>query len=362
MKYNFKFLIFSIILLFASCKNNHTNSNLLKTNKILVNDYSTKIDSLIQTTKPRKFNGVISITKNGKVIYSKAFGYSDFENKTRISLQDNFRIQSNSKQITGVLVSKEVEKGNINLHIPIKNYLPELSASWADTVTVHQLLNMSAGIEALDKPLLFEPGTSFHYSNPAYGLLGRILKKVTKKEYSQLANDLFKEIGMDNTYCYQLNNGNKYLINGYQWIEDKFQKVNFHTLGFTNETWNDFVPTGGIISNVADLHIWDSKLHKGELLKSESYKNMTTSNVPDLFAALSDKQIYYGYGVDICDKPVKYIGHGGTGFGFVSIKFYVPEKDLDVIVLENLYNSNIPINYHFEKEIRKIVINSSLVK
>ncbi len=362
MKNTFKFLIFTLILLITSCKRNQSNTEHLKTNKTLVNDYSTKIDSLIQTTKPRKFNGVISITKNGKVVYSKASGYSDFENKIPISLQDNFRIQSNSKQITGVLISKEVEKGNISLKMPIKNYLPELSVSWADTVTVHQLLNMSAGIEALDKPLLFKPGTSFHYSNPAYGLLGRILKKVTKKEYSQLANNLFKDIGMQNTYCYQLNNENKELVNGYQWSGNKFEKVNFDTLGFTNDTWNDFIPTGGVISNITDLHIWDSKFHKGQLLQQTSYENITTSDVPDMFAALSDEQIYYGYGVNICDKPIKYVGHGGTGFGFVSIKFYIPEKDLDVIVLENLYNSNIPINYHFEKEIRKIILNSSLVK
>lgn len=47
----------------------------------LNDDYSTKIDSLIQTTNPRGFNGVILITQNGKIKYSKAVGYSDFEKK-----------------------------------------------------------------------------------------------------------------------------------------------------------------------------------------------------------------------------------------------------------------------------------------
>src|SRR6218665_2704201 len=71
-------------------------------------DYSSKIDSLIQVTNPRGFNGVILITKEGKTKYSKASGYSDIEKKTPLTLKDNFRIQSNSKQITAVLVLKEV--------------------------------------------------------------------------------------------------------------------------------------------------------------------------------------------------------------------------------------------------------------
>lgn len=104
-------------------------------------DYSARIDSLIQTASPRSFNGVILITQNGKTKYSKAFGYSDFENKLPLTMKDNFRIQSNSKQVTAVLILKEVEKGKINLHSPVKKYLPEIQQTWADTVTVNQLLN-----------------------------------------------------------------------------------------------------------------------------------------------------------------------------------------------------------------------------
>ncbi|MFA6278209.1 MAG: hypothetical protein WC622_15775, partial [Pedobacter sp.] len=60
-------------------------------------------------------------------------------------------------------------------------------------------------------------------------------------------------------------------------------------------------------------------------------------------------------------EPVKYIGHAGRGIGFVSLKFYVPAKNLDVIILENIYHRDTPIVYHFEKNIRQIVMNSNLV-
>ena len=362
MKYIFKLSFIIVASFIISCKNNNQNKTNLANENNQINDYSAKIDSIIQTTSPRLFNGVISITQNGKNIYSKTYGYSNFEEKKQISLKDNFRIQSNSKQITGVIVLREVEKGNIDLNSPISKYLPKFQATWADSVTVHQLVNMSAGIASLDEPLLFEPGTDFYYSNPAYGLLGRIIKKATGKEYIKVANDLFKVLGMKNTYCYEFGQENKGLINGYHWSGNVYEYVEFSELGFTKDTWKDFIPTGGIISNVTDLHIWDTKLHKGELLKPASYKIMTYSDVPDLFAPLSDEKMFYGYGIDIADKPFRYLGHGGSGYGFASIKFYVPHKDLNVIVLENLFHNDIPVRYHFEKEIRKIVLNSNLVK
>ena len=361
MEQTFKISFLLIAFIFLGCGENKNEANTNNGNQT-VDDYSAKIDSLIQTTSPRKFNGVISITQNGKRVFSKTYGYSNFEKKTPVSLNDNFRIQSNSKQITGVIVLKEVEKGNIELDRPISTYLPEFKATWVDSVTVHQLVNMSAGIESLDKPLLFKPGTDFHYSNPAYGLLGRIIKNVTGKEYTEVANSLFKELGMKNTFCYHFDKENQELINGYQGTGSEYEFVKFSEIGFTKDTWNDFIPTGGIISNIRDLHIWDKKLHNGELLEPASYEIMTNSEIPDVFPALSDEEMSYGYGIDIADQPFRYLGHGGSGFGFVNIKFYVPENGLNVIVLENVYHDDIPIRYHFEKEIRKIVLNSNLTE
>ncbi|MGE8378040.1 MAG: serine hydrolase domain-containing protein [Sphingobacterium sp.] len=328
-----------------------------------IDDYSSKIDSLIQTANPRTFNGVILITENGKTKYAKAFGYSNMERKVPISLEDNFRIQSNSKQITAVLILKEVEKGNISLDKPIGTYLTDLKQQWADTVTVHQLLNMSAGIVSLDKPLAFKPGTGFYYSNPAYGLLGRLIESTTGRKYVDVANSLFKELKMKNTYCYEIGKTIPGLINGYVRSKDSISLVDFKTLNFTNEFWSNFIPTGGIISNVTDLNLWDTKLHNGKILKTTSYVAMVNSTNIDPDFTFSEKKSKYGYGVNINEEePIKYIGHGGRGLGFVSLKIYVPAKKLNLIILENTYDRNTDIVYFFEKNIRRIVMNSSLVK
>lgn len=67
-------------------------------------NWQNKIDSIIQIETPVHFNGVILINKNGKTTYSKAFGFSDIENKTPMKMNDQFEIMSNTKQITSVLV------------------------------------------------------------------------------------------------------------------------------------------------------------------------------------------------------------------------------------------------------------------
>ena len=93
MKYILKILFLFITFLIISC-NNKKKNNLEKEH---IDDYSARIDSIIETKSPRFFNGVILITKQGETKYLNESGYSDFENKVAISAKDRFRIMSNSK-------------------------------------------------------------------------------------------------------------------------------------------------------------------------------------------------------------------------------------------------------------------------
>lgn len=147
-------------------------------------NYTKKIDSLIEIKSPRKFNGVVLITKNDKVKYFKAYGVANSNTKVPLKLDDQFEIMSNTKQVTAVLLLKEVEKGNVDLQAPIKKYLPSLTRPWADSVTVHQLLNHTHGIIDIEKPLAFKPGTDFKYGNLSYILLGKIIENTSHKKYA----------------------------------------------------------------------------------------------------------------------------------------------------------------------------------
>ena len=346
MRQNFGRLALLFLVFFISCNSYGQQKD----------DYSAKIDSLIQTINPRSFNGVILITQKGKTKYTKAFGYSNFEKKTPLTTNDNFIIMSNSKQVTAVLILKEVEKGKIDLRSPIRKYLPDLKQTWADTVTVHQLLNFSAGITDIGKPLIFKPGTDFKYGNTTYIMLGKIVEKVTGRKYIDVANDLFKELKMKNTFCFEQDKPQK-RVQGYRNTNNIFALVDEP---FEN---NDIVSAAGIISNMKDLNIWDTKLHNGKVVKPSTYQQMISYDITAQHNAFGKEKIGYGYGVRISDKTaIKYIGHTGGGSGFVSFKVYFPASDVDVVVLENQSNEDIELFYEFEIKIMEIIMNSTLMK
>ncbi|HEX8574684.1 MAG TPA: serine hydrolase domain-containing protein [Flavobacterium sp.] len=346
MKQTFRLLTLFSMTFFISCNSFGQGKD----------NYSTKIDSLIQTTNPRSFNGVILITQKGNTKYSKAFGYSNFEKKASLTTKDNFIIMSNSKQITAVLILKELEKGKIDLQSPVRKYLPELKQSWADTVTVHQLLNFSAGITDIEKPLIFKPGTDFKYGDINYIILGKIIEKVTGRKYSDIANNLFKELKLHNTFCFEQGKTQN-RVQGYRNTDNTFKLVENPIES------NEMVPAAGIISNVKDLNIWDTKLHKGKILRPETYQLMINYVITAQHNAFGKEKIGYGYGIRISDKtPVKYVGHTGGGSGFVSFKVYFPNTDVDVVILENQSNKKLDLFYEFEIKIKEIIMNSNLMK
>lgn len=313
------------------------------------NELSSKIDSLIQLENPRQFSGVILITQNEKPIYSKAHGYANFENKIPLKISDRFKINSNTKLFTSVLVLKEFEKGKIDLHEKIGKYLPELTQSWKDSITVHQLLNHTHGIDELDKPLLFKPGTDFKYGNISNVLLGEILKKVTGKTYVELAENLFKKLKLKNTFCISVEKENQ-LVSGYKLNNNQLEIV-------TDPKHQNQIPAAGIISTAHDLALWNYKLNHGKVLKKESYELLTQATAMSQHNVFGKEKLGYGYNIRIAEENgVKYIGHTGLGDGFASLNVYFPESDLALIVLENVMGENSDNWYFYETEVKNLII------
>ncbi|MDQ0780881.1 serine hydrolase [Chryseobacterium sp. W4I1] len=321
------------------------------------NDYARRIDSLIQSpTSPRHFNGVVLITQNGKMKYSKAYGFQDSRTKVPLKMNDQFEIMSNTKQITSVLVLKQFEQGKLDLQAPIKKYLPSLTQPWADSVTVHQLLNHTHGIIDIEKPLLFKPGTEFKYGNLSNILLGKIIEKTSGISYIRQATDLFKELHLKNTFCYSKDN-RRNLVSGHMNKDNNFTPVENSFI--TDEN----MPADGVISTAEDMALWNSLLHKGKILSSKSYKFMTTSSALSQHDVFGKKESGYGYNIRIVKyNNIPYLGHTGLGDGFASLNAYVPGSDVSIIVLENQMGEDSNLYYYQEALIKDIVLQSSLMK
>src|SRR5689334_19114079 len=91
------------------------------------------IDSILNSPALTPFNGTVLIRRGSKVLYSRAMGWSSFRTLDKMKLNDRFVIGSLSKQITATLVLREYDKGNLQLHIPIRRWLDTLPQHWADS-------------------------------------------------------------------------------------------------------------------------------------------------------------------------------------------------------------------------------------
>lgn len=351
MKHFFKLTFFATAFLFCSCKADAQQKDF----------YSTKIDSLVKKTNPRTFNGVVFIQQNGKIKYEKAYGYFDFNKKTPLKISDRFSTMSIAKQITATLILQEVEKGTIDLHKPIRQYLPDFKCSWADTVTVHHLLNHTSGLYSDDlKPnLKLKTGTDFSYSNIGYYVAGMVLEKQSGKNFNQLVTALFKKCKMNNS-SYPTEISSKLLTKGHTIKKDGSFRLN-EKLAFDP----DYYFGSHLLVTAPDLAKWNECLHNGKLLKPATYRLMTNYSVTNAHQVFSKSPIGYGYGLRINDKAdISEIGH--TGFhpseGFTAVNLYYPKSKTSVIVMENQANENFDIAYYFEQEIRKLVKESGLLK
>ncbi|WP_228451654.1 serine hydrolase domain-containing protein [Chryseobacterium sp. SN22] len=239
------------------------------TSSLAQDQYIFEIDSLIHIKNPRNFNGVILITKKGKVQYSRAYGIRDIYDPVSLQMDDRFEIMSNTKQITAVLLLQEAEKGKVDLQAPISRYLDDLTEPWADSVTVHQLLNHTHGITDLNKPLAFKPGSDFKYGNLSNILLGKIIEKVSGQSYKSAAENLFRKLGMNDTFCY-LKEEQRKRVTGHRADRNIFSTVEESFI--TDEN----LPADGIVTTAKGLSIWNDALHEGKILTPEMYRFMTT--------------------------------------------------------------------------------------
>jgi D-alanyl-D-alanine carboxypeptidase len=326
-------------------------SILFLVSSISYGQFAKKIDSLITAPTSKPFNGVILIAQGPKIVYAKTQGHA--QDKIPLKLNDQFVIGSISKQIAAVMVLHEFDKGHLQLHVPIRQYLPELKAKWADSVTIHQLLTHTHGITKLDVPLAFEAGTQYAYSQIGYQLLSDIIERTSGKSFSTLSSELFKKCKMTQTFHPAIKHY-KNLVKGNEDGKQISEK----------ESLENYVAAGSFISTASDLLLWNNALHNGHLLKASSYQLMMTKQKN----AVRQHPIFgitaYGYGITVSNKDnILQVGQTGFAPGFISMDFYFPAKKVSVILLDNMAwdTDNLMKTFYYHLEILKILKASNLL-
>ena len=165
----------------------------------------------------------IAVVKDGHIAYLQAYGLARISPPIEATPQMQYAIGSISKQFTAAAVLLLAQQGKLKLEDPVAKYLPELTR--ADEVTLRMLLSHTSGYQdywpedyvmtsmmapttaqhILDvwakKPLDFDPGTKWQYSNTNYVIAGRIVEQVSGMALMDLLEQrIFLPLGMSNVY------------------------------------------------------------------------------------------------------------------------------------------------------------------
>jgi CubicO group peptidase (beta-lactamase class C family) len=305
-----------------------------------------RMDQIVQSyVTGDKFMGSVLVARDGQVIFSKGYGSANLEWDVPNAPNTKFRLGSITKQFTAASILLLEERGKLNVNDPVKKYLQSSPPAW-DKITIAHLLSHTSGIpnftsfpeygklepfpttaEELvgrfrDKPLDFQPGEKWSYSNSGYVLLTHLIEKISGESYTKFVQEnIFTTLGMkDSGY-----DSNSAVIpnraSGYVYLKDKNR---YENAGFVHMT----IPqgAGALYSTTENLLKWEQGLFGGKLLKPASLEKMTTVVKND-----------YAFGLQVqTTGGRKMIEHGGGIEGFNTELEYYPQDKLTVVVLGNV--------------------------
>jgi CubicO group peptidase (beta-lactamase class C family) len=308
---------------------------------------SRELDTLVKAyTEQKKFSGSVLVARDGNILLSKGYGVANIEHDVPNTPQTVFRIGSMTKAFTAIAIMQLVERGKIKIEDTLNKYLPDYPHG--ERITLHHLLSNTSGItdyllldgfretmriptttSALierfrDKPLEFEPGADFGYSNSNWVLLGFILEQMTGKSYEEVIQEqIFTPAGMNHS--------------GYEWTAPVIkQRASGYT--DTNRQWVNAEPidsstmhaAGGLHSTVEDLYRLDQALYDGTLMRPETFKRMTER-------VIGTEDYGYGYGWELYAKHGhRAMAHSGGLDGFLSNFVRFVDDKVTIIFLNNL--------------------------
>ncbi|WP_274425255.1 serine hydrolase domain-containing protein [Chelativorans sp. YIM 93263] len=173
----------------------------------------------------RIVGAVVLVARDGEIIHSRAAGYSDRETRTPMREDAIFRLASITKPIVTAAAMRLVEKGRLDLHASVRQWLPDFRPALPDgrrpEITIHHLLTHTSGLgysflepsdgpyhklnisDGLDQPglslqenlsrlgaapLAFEPGAGWRYSL-GLDVLGGILEKLEGRSLAEIVRE-----------------------------------------------------------------------------------------------------------------------------------------------------------------------------
>ena|SRR5208283_428322 len=298
----------------------------------------------------QKFMGVVLIAVNGTPVFEKSYGWADLEWDVPQTPLAIFRLGALTKTFTAAAILQLAQKGNLQIEDPIGKHVQDLPKAWQH-ITLHQLLTHSSGIAnytsqpgfwsqvvikpntpqelvgvVKEKPLEFEPGKRWGYSNTNYALLGMVIEQVSGMKYADyMKQNILGPLDLKNT-CYDL---------GRTVLKHRARGYATSPGGIVNASYIDMsVPysASGMHSTVSDLLRWDQALYSDKLLSKTWRDRMFTGHVT---TTVNDSSYGYGWFVGKQNGRTLYT-HEGNFPGFATMMSRYPDTRTCIVLLSNL--------------------------
>ena len=299
----------------------------------------------------------IAVVKDGNLAYAKAYGLADIESHRPATTSMIYSIGSISKQFTAASILLLAEEGKLSLDDPVGRWLPELTRG--NEVTIRQVLSMTSGYQDYwpqdyvmpsmmkpaspeeilkgwaQKPLDFEPGTKWQYSNTNYVAAGVIVQRLSEMSVLDfLHRRIFDPLGMKSVFdC-----DSSVLPDG--------APARYHRYGLgparpaPKEGKGWLFAAGELAMTASDLAKWDISMIDQAILKPQSYREMERA---DLLKSGASSQYGLGIGVRLVNGR-RTLAHGGEVSGFTAENAVYPDDRAAVIVLTNMDANRAAVN------------------
>jgi CubicO group peptidase (beta-lactamase class C family) len=311
-------------------------------------DLEKKLDDKISSSLQKSGTPSVSVAvvRDGKLFYAKAFGAADLATKRAADVHTRYAVGSISKQFTVAALLLLQEQGKLSLDDPVAKYFPALTR--AGEVSIRQLLSHTSGYEdyapqdylipewtqpttpqaILDrwakKPLNFDPGTKWQYSNTNYTLAGAIFEKVAGRPLvAFLREKIFDPLGMQSAA---------------DWPPGQSTDAVPYTryaLGPPRPTGREaagwYFAAGNLAMTPSDLAKWDIAFLEKRILSARSYAEFTRE-----IKLTNGDSTHYALGLDLVETGnMPGFRHGGEVSGFISSNAVYPTRNGAVVVLSN---------------------------
>jgi D-alanyl-D-alanine carboxypeptidase len=334
-------------------------------------DISAKVDAIAQ--KILADSGVpsasVGIVQNGHIVYTRAFGLARVSPPLPADAAMAYPIGSISKQFTASAILILQQQGKLSLQDPVSKYFPELTR--AKDIKILNLLTHTSGYQDYapqdytipawkipgdplkvvhdfaGKPLDFEPGTQWQYSNTNFVIAALIVQKVSGEPFAKFLRDnVLDPAHLDHVLNLNVDQS-KLQVTGY--MRNALAPIRPAALEAPGWYFGD----GDLAMPVAQLLKWDLTILNQSLLSSASYKDMETS-----FVLKDGKDSHYGLGVEVFSLNGQHvIAHSGEVGGFVAENILFPDQLSAIAVLTNQEASGAAAD--IAKQIAPLIIASA---